>query len=398
MGKIGMLGAALLLLSQMPEAAATVYPTKHKLFKFDRLSPSQVIKGIKRPLAKRDQVVPLIITNSCPDVLWPGIATQAGEPPQIHGFELRPGKTMNLTVGSTWSGRVWGRTNCTVGGDTATCQTGDCMGKLNCLYGGDPPATLAEFNLAGGANGQQTFYDISLVDGYNLPLGIVYHPAPNTSFIPPNLVSPTCIATAGFLSSPTRTGLTYTNVTYPMPYQATLTNQQLSDWCPWDLQVFPPVAPVDGVYTYPDDVIQRPVFDPCMSACTRNHRPRDCCTGKFNDPNVCKPSKYSRYAKIVCPDAYSYAFDDRTSTFIIPSGGGWEVVFCPKGRSTNIIALFSDQLHIIASGGRLTRRDMLDAGQARFGKPRRSDAVGSAGPWGVWAVLLVVVAHVFMVF
>ncbi|KAI2627248.1 thaumatin family protein [Xylaria nigripes] len=351
MSKMKVLSAALVLLSQIPETAAVVYPSKHKLFKFDYLSPSQAIKGITRPLTKRDHAIPLIITNNCPDVLWPGIASQAGDPPELHGFELGPGKSKNLTVGPTWAGRVWGRTNCTVGGDTATCQTGDCMGKLNCVYGGDAPATLAEFNLAGGATGQQTFYDISLVDGYNLPLGIVYHPAPNTSYIPPNLVNPMCIGTAGFLSTPNQTGLTYTNATYPMPYQATLTNRQLTDWCPWNLQAFPPVRPADGVYPYPDAMVQRPIFDPCMSACAHSHRPRDCCTGKFNDPEVCKPSKYSKYAKIVCPDAYSYAFDDQTSTFIIPIGGGWEIVFCPKGRSTNIMALYSDELHRIGSGG-----------------------------------------------
>jgi hypothetical protein len=36
--------------------------------------------------------------------------------------------------------------------------------------GGDPPATLAEITLD-GANGDD-FYDISLVDGYNLPLAM----------------------------------------------------------------------------------------------------------------------------------------------------------------------------------------------------------------------------------
>ncbi|KAI1114744.1 thaumatin family protein [Nemania sp. NC0429] len=353
---------ALLLLSGLlllPGAAAVVYPSNHGLFKFDYLSspgPRAVKKGITRPLTKRDRAIPLIITNNCPDTLWPGIASQAGDAPELHGFELAPGKTRNLTVGPTWAGRVWGRTNCTVGGDSAACQTGDCLGRLNCIYGGSAPATLAEFNLAGGATGRQTFYDISLVDGYNLPLGIVYHPAGNTSFVPPNASNPTCIATAGFLSAPpSGSGLTYTNATYPMPYQATLTNRDLADWCPWDLQALPPDRPSDGVYLYPDsddDVggVQRPVFDPCMSACASGHRPRDCCTGPYHDPDVCTPGPYSRYAKIVCPDAYSFAFDDRTSTFIVPAGGGWEVVFCPEGRSTNILATLSDEMRRIISG------------------------------------------------
>lgn len=55
-------------------------------------------------------------------------------------------------------------------------------------------------------------------------------------------------------------------------------------------------------------------------------------------------------AKSVCPDAYSFAFDDATSTFIVPAGGGWEVVFCPAGRSTDILATFGDILSQVASG------------------------------------------------
>ena len=53
----------------------------------------------------------------------------------------------------------------------------------------------------------------------------------------------------------------------------------------------------------------------------------------------------------MCPDAYSYAFDDETSTFIIPQGGGFEIVFCPPGRSTNILNVFGGQLRAIAAGG-----------------------------------------------
>lgn len=135
-------GIALLLLSKLPEAVAVVYPSNHELFKFDYLSPGPAMKGITRPLTKRDKSIPLIVTNNCPDILWPGIATQAGEAPELHGFELGPGQTMSLTVGPTWAGRVWGRTNCTVGGDTATCQTGDCLGKLNCVYGVSEPSPI----------------------------------------------------------------------------------------------------------------------------------------------------------------------------------------------------------------------------------------------------------------
>lgn len=40
---------------------------------------------------------------------------------------------------------------------------------------------------------------------------------------------------------------------------------------------------------------------------------------------------------------YPLAFDDQTSTFIIPSGPGFEVVFCPPGRSSTILRSMASQ-------------------------------------------------------
>ncbi|KAG4990108.1 hypothetical protein AAZX31_09G003500 [Glycine max] len=53
---------------------------------------------------------------------------------------------------------------------SGTCITGDCGGKLKCDgVGGAPPASLAEFTLD---SQEGDFYDVSLVDGYNLPVSI----------------------------------------------------------------------------------------------------------------------------------------------------------------------------------------------------------------------------------
>lgn len=54
------------------------------------------------------------------------------------------------------------------------------------------------------------------------------------------------------------------------------------------------------------------------------------------------------------------AFDDQTSTFILPSGGGFEVVFCPMGRSTTILTTLSAQLHELASTGHVTSSLLAD--------------------------------------
>ncbi|KAK3949924.1 thaumatin family-domain-containing protein [Pseudoneurospora amorphoporcata] len=346
---------------------------------FVPIPPSSTIKDTSHPTSTppNPTPIPIVITNSCPDTIWPGIGTQNGIGPGVGGFELAPGGTRPLFVGPDWQGRVWGRTNCSfndegtgpsnlngVNGNGAACMTGDCFGRLDCEFTGQVPVTLAEFNLIGGMNSDQTFYDISLVDGYNLPIGIIYIPAANTTWIPPNLTNCVCIASAGFLDPPSRSGLFYTNKTFPIPWEPDQTNPTVGGWCPWDLQEYPPSKPGDGIYPYPDDSIQRPVFDPCLSACAATGNPEDCCTGKYDDPNVCTPSLYSENAKTVCPDAYSYAFDDQTSTFIIPNGGGWEVVFCPRGRSTNILRIFGEELRTIASGGGLTR-EILERVQNR---------------------------------
>jgi hypothetical protein len=63
--------------------------------------------------------------------------------------------------------------NASTMGTPQTCLTGGCNGGLLCdvrTGTGVPPATLAEWTLAG--DGNQDFYDVSLVDGYNLPIRI----------------------------------------------------------------------------------------------------------------------------------------------------------------------------------------------------------------------------------
>ncbi|XP_066354997.1 thaumatin-like pathogenesis-related protein 2 [Miscanthus floridulus] len=54
-------------------------------------------------------------------------------------------------------------------GGTGHCDTGDCAGALSCTVSGQPPATLAEYTI-GGTGNNQDYYDISVVDGYNLAM------------------------------------------------------------------------------------------------------------------------------------------------------------------------------------------------------------------------------------
>lgn len=185
-------------------------------------------------------------------------------------------------------------------------------------------------------------------------MGIRYIAAKNTTYIPPNLTNCACIATMGWLYAKAETGTFYANSSFPVPLEAEETNESVGGWCPWPNLAFPPQAPGSGVYPYPDSQAERPAFAPCNSACAATGKDEDCCVGKYHDPKICKPSTYSKSVKAVCPDAYSFAFDDQQSTFIVPKGGGWEVIMCPAGRSTNILRRLGKELFELASGGRLS--------------------------------------------
>ncbi|BAT75373.1 hypothetical protein VIGAN_01322300, partial [Vigna angularis var. angularis] len=112
------------------------------------------------------------IVNKCSFPVWPGILSGAGTAQlATTGFALQPAQSHAFVVPTTWSGRLWGRTLCST--DSAgkfSCVTGDCgSSAVECNGGGaTPPVTLAEFTLNGG--GGLDFYDVSVVDGYNLPM------------------------------------------------------------------------------------------------------------------------------------------------------------------------------------------------------------------------------------
>ncbi|KAI6702155.1 hypothetical protein NL676_011291 [Syzygium grande] len=83
---------------------------------------------------------------------------------------LDPGQTWPLTVApGTVMARIWGRTNCNFDANgQGQCETGDCNRLLECQGWGSPPNTLAEFALNQPNN--LDFLDISLVDGFNIPM------------------------------------------------------------------------------------------------------------------------------------------------------------------------------------------------------------------------------------
>lgn len=109
------------------------------------IPPNESLHHMQRaPLSwvnRRGDSRTLRIKNQCPEVIYPGIGTQAGAGPAVTGFKLAKDESRDLTVSADWQGRVWGRTNCSFNaagtgpassGTGVACGSGDCGGVINC--------------------------------------------------------------------------------------------------------------------------------------------------------------------------------------------------------------------------------------------------------------------------
>jgi hypothetical protein len=216
--------------------------------------------------------------NRCTGAVWPGIQSNAGSSRlDPTGFVLPPGTSRAVPTPSGWSGRLWARTACAQDASGKfVCGTGDCgSGSLECNgQNAATPATLAEFTLDG--SGGNDFYDVSLVDGYNLPMLI--EPSGGGG------AGETTCAAAGCAAD-------------------------LNMRCPAELRALGGAA--------------------CRSACDAFGKPEYCCSGAYANPNTCRPTPYSQLFKSACPKSYSYAYDDPTSTFTCSGGRDYTITFCP---------------------------------------------------------------------
>ncbi|KAI7855247.1 thaumatin [Circinella umbellata] len=203
----------------------------------------------------------VIVKNQCGAPAHVGQQTNGNG--AADGFAvIAPGADRTYTVPDNWAGRFWGRTNCA--GEECTAVAGAAA-----------PASLAEiaFNQWGGND----FYDVSFVDGFNLPMKM--EPVggkPDGSKCTPAACAkvPDCTDEAMKVKGP------------------------------------------DGKVAA------------CKSACSAYQKEELCCTGAHNTPETCGPSENSKFVKAACPDAYSYAYDDPTSTFACHAST-YNVIFCP---------------------------------------------------------------------
>src|SRR5579883_1640053 len=218
----------------------------------------------------------IVFVNTLQETIWLAAASNSGSillP--TTGWELAANASLTVSIPDAWAGRFWGRTGCVF--DTngnGRCETGDCGNHFQCggTVTGVPPATLAEFNM--NADQGQDVYDVSMVDGSNLPLYINSFGQGQSDPISANGCS--------------NAGCT----------------RDVNATCPEELRVLGSTGNVVG----------------CLSACAKFGSPMYCCAGDvFSNPSQCNPAQWPvNYAKIFKdaePFAYSYAYDDRTSLF-----------------------------------------------------------------------------------
>ncbi|KAI9284124.1 thaumatin [Umbelopsis sp. AD052] len=212
----------------------------------------------------------LVLKNNCAKPIQAGVLQNGQSAPTY--YTIGTGSSQTASLASDWAGRTWARIDCD--------QSSEQSNNTQCGVPGTPnPASLAEFTFAGAGN--QDFYDLSMVDGYNLAISIAPIGASQGS-TKYQCGSPACS------SLPT---------------------------CPSDL----------AVRTTTGDLLA------CQSDCSHYNEAQYCCTGAYGSAATCNGGPYAPMIKSACPDAYSFAYDDSSSTYTCDTGTatGYTITWCP---------------------------------------------------------------------
>ncbi len=330
-----------------PSPAPSPQPGGERVFTFVNQCGYDVwVGGEGNPVAP-----PVPCSAGCPSGTVCNAANQlcTWSVPSASQWQVGAGQSMALTLPPSWGGRFWPRTECTTAGGRTTCATGDCGGHLECPIGvgGAPPATLAEFTLMPPSDGSD-FYDVSNVDGSNVPLAIA--PAPGTfdptpppgANVPYYCASPGCTGNCGALPA---------------------CAWDLGSSCPAELQDRDPghvvgcrsagqVCAVDPSNAALDCANEDDLYgctgggpNGVSGSCYSAGATSTCCGCPSGSPaGACQssnprwtapslPGKYAQVFKDACPTAYSFPYDDLTSTFTCRGSAsanpGYTITFCP---------------------------------------------------------------------
>ncbi|WP_084557616.1 thaumatin family protein [Hamadaea tsunoensis] len=248
-------------------------------------SPSPSRSAAGSPTAKpKPGTRTMTFVNKLSETVWLAANRNKEHPLAATGWVLRPGASVTVSVPDKWGGRFWGRTGCSFDASgRGHCETGDCGGRFQCDGGGATPATLAEFALA--AWGGMDFYDVSMVDGSNLPVWInVSHATGKDPVSAGGCVAAGCSRAVD---------------------------------CPAGMRV------AAGGRTVA-----------CRTACAAFGGDAYCCRGSWSGREHCVPSKwptdYTQVFKHAAPYAYSYAYDD-SATMACKGGCSYRITFGVSG-------------------------------------------------------------------
>ena len=97
--------------------------------------------------------------------------------------------SVQLAIPQAWSGRFWPRTGCSGSSSTFVCQTGQCGpptgGNIDCTLQNATANQATLFELSAAGTGGIDNFDVSLVSGYNIPLGVtVQLPTDSPGWLP----------------------------------------------------------------------------------------------------------------------------------------------------------------------------------------------------------------------
>ena len=238
-------------------------------------TPSMVDAGAAMPIGDQSLPRKLYIENRCTYAIWNFAQPQSTFPGNVP-LEMESGTAVVVGWPDKWSGRIWPRSEC----------TGD-PGKLKCAQTGND--TLAEFTLTAGM--ASDWYDISLVDGFTIPTGIIQMDAPWTPS--PNYVP------GGPLGA--------------------------------DQQCGSPICAVDLNLNCPDSQQMKDGAGKVVG----------CKNGQSSNGGH-GATPVTTYLKNGCPTSYTYPYDDPQSLFICPSAvqnGGhgskdYKIIYCPTQGAT----------------------------------------------------------------
>ncbi|KAK3220308.1 hypothetical protein Dsin_014278 [Dipteronia sinensis] len=187
------------------------------------------------------------------------------------GRELKHGQDWVVNTDPNFGdhGRIWARTNCEFDANgIGKCETGDCNGALYCLpsVSGKTPYTLAQYTFRALKN-DTDYFDISVVFGFNVPMEFR-----GTSSECSKVIK--CVA-------------------------------DINGFCPTELRH----------------------SGGCYHPCSVFNNKQFCC---LETTHECPTTAYFKFFKDLCPNVYSYEYDDATAQFTCPTGTDYKVVFCPS--------------------------------------------------------------------